>query len=48
MSFDFKNGCKKKFWIITKNHAADPEKDFSQNRFQSRMAARRPCRERES
>ena len=30
---------------ITKNLAADPEIGFSQNRFQSRMAAQRPCRQ---
>ena len=30
--------------LITKNRAADPKKGFSQNRFQSRMAARWPCR----
>ena len=34
--------------IITKNHAADPEKGFSQNLFQSPMAAQRPCRQRGS
>ena len=35
-------------WIKTKNNAADPEKGFSQNRFQSPMAAQRPCRQRGS
>ena len=34
--------------LITKNRAADPKKGFSQNRFQSRMAAQRPCRQRGS
>ena len=34
--------------IITQNHAGDPEKSFQQNRFQSRMAAQRPCRQRGS
>ena len=34
--------------IITKNYAADPEKGFSQNRFQSPMAAQQPCRQRGS
>ena len=31
-----------------KNHAADPETGFSQNRFQSRKAVQRPCRQRQS
>ena len=31
--------------IITNNHVADPEIGFSQNRFTSRMAAQRPCRQ---
>ena len=34
--------------IITKNHAADPELGFLQNRFQSRMTAQKPCRQRGS
>ena len=34
--------------IITKNPTADPEKGFSQNRFQSPIAAQRPCRQRGS
>ena len=34
--------------IITKNYAADPEIGFSQNRFQSRMAAQCLCRQRGS
>ena len=31
--------------MITKDLAADPEIIFSQNEFQSRMAAQQPCRE---
>ena len=34
--------------LIKKNNTADPEIGFSQNRFQSPMAAQRPCRQRES
>ena len=32
--------------IITRNHAADQEIEFSQNRLQGRMAAQTPCRQR--
>ena len=39
MNFDLKNSCKNELRIITKNYAAYSEKGFSQNRFQSRMAA---------
>ena len=34
--------------IITKNHAADQELGFLQNRFQSPMTAQKPCRQRGS
>ena len=34
--------------IITKNRAAELEKGFLKNLFQSRMAAQRPCRQRGS
>ena len=39
---------KRNLRIITKNHPADPEIGFLTNRFQSRMAAQRPCRQRGS
>ena len=32
--------------IITKNYEADPEIGFLKNRFQSLIAAQRPCRQR--
>ena len=34
--------------IITKSHATDAEKGFLQNRFPSRIATQRPCRQPES
>ena len=39
-------GVKINLRFITKNHAADPEKRSTQNRFLSCMAAQRPSRQR--
>ena len=41
-------GVKMNLRIITKNRAAELEKGLLKNRFQSRMAAQRPCRQRGS
>ena len=38
-------GVKINLSIIKKNHAADPQEGFSQNRFQSHMAEQRPFRQ---
>ena len=47
VNLDLKIAVKMNLRIKTKNNAADPE-SFSQNRFKSRMAAQRPCRQRGS
>ena len=46
MIYDCKMGVKMNLRIVTKNYAADPEIGFLKNRFQSLIAAQRPCRQR--
>ena len=48
MNFEVKIAVKMNLRIITKNHAADPEKGFLKKTLSTRMAAQRPCRQRGS
>ena len=49
MNFEVKIAVKMNLRIITKNHAADPEKGFLKKKtLSTRMAAQRPCRQRGS